>query len=64
MKKTITVAWVPIPREKQDLGLFHKSKELRVRESDHPKFPVDSHFDVKFIEMVSADDYTVNVLPK
>lgn len=62
MKKTITLKWRNIPKEEQKFDLFHRSNQLVVVESTHPKHETGKVFYLNNLEVVSQEGYDVVVL--
>jgi len=56
--KSITVQWVETPKD-----AFYP-QEMRVTESNHPRFTVGSRFDFGFLQIASNQGYIIIVNPK
>lgn len=55
--KTIIVKWFP---EEEEWGY---DKEMKIIESDHPRFIKGSRFDFGFFSIATDDGYTIISLP-
>lgn len=64
MEKKIVVQWTKAEIERNDVNSQLSGDDMRVIESNHPKYVVGYRFDFGFLQIASREGYTIEIRPK